>query len=76
MDRIAGLVEVNALYAVDARDETVAAGSLVDIGDLADNLVVLLDSEAGFGTTPTLDLVIQHRADADDSWANVPAAAL
>ena len=76
MDRLAGLIDVDALYAVDSRDETVTAGSAVDISGKADNLAVLLDAEAGTGTTPTLDLAIQHRQDSTDTWAAVPAAAL
>lgn len=76
MDQLAGLVDVNVLYAVDSRDETVAASDAVDIYDLAENLVVLLDAETGTGTDPTLDLAIQHREDASDDWAAVPAAAL
>lgn len=76
VDRLAGLVEFNALYSVDSRDETVEASDALDISDLSDNLLVVLDAEAGTGTSPTLDLAIQHRADDSDSWANVPAAAL
>lgn len=76
LDTLAGLVEINALYAVDSRDETVAAGTGIDISDHQGDLVVLLDVEAGTGTNPTLNLAIQHRADANDDWAAVPAAAL
>jgi hypothetical protein len=75
-DRLAGLAEVQALYSVDSRDETVVGGTAVDIDDLQGNLLVVLDAEAGTGTSPTLDLAIQHREDSDDDWANVPAAAL
>ena len=75
-DRLAGLVEVNALYAVDSRDETVAEGTGVDIKDMDGDPAVLLDVEAGTGTNPTLNLAIQHREDSDDTWAAVPTAAL
>lgn len=76
VDRLAGLTEFHELYPVDSRDETVTAGDAVDIGDLSDNLLVVLDAEAGTGTDPELDLAIQHRADDSDAWANVPADAL
>jgi hypothetical protein len=76
-DQLAGLAEISALYPIDSRDETVAAGAGVDIKDLDGNLLVLFDAEAGTGTsTPTLSLDIQHRADSADSWAAIPAAAL
>jgi hypothetical protein len=73
---LAGSVQLTALYPVDARDETVVAGEAVDVAPLEGDLVVLLDAEAGTGTTPTLNLAIQHRADASDSWGAVPADAL
>ena len=75
-DRLAGALNVHALYPVGTRDEAVLAGDGVTISGLEENLVVLLDSAAGTGTSPTLDLAIQHRADSSDSWADVPAAAL
>lgn len=76
MDQLAGLVRIQALYGAAERDTTVTASDGVDIKDLADNLVVALDSAAGTGTNPALALAIQHRADASDVWAAVPAAAL
>lgn len=75
MDRMSGLINVSALFAVAARTAT-ANGSGVDISGLADDLTVTLDSTAGDDADATLDLTIQHRADANDTWANVPAAAL
>lgn len=75
-DRLAGAANIHALYPVATRDEAVVAGDNVTIRGLDENLVVLLDSAAGTGTSPTLDLVLQHRADDSDSWADVPAAAL
>jgi len=76
MHDVAALMSVNALYAVDSRDETVVASSGVDITNIDDDLLVLLDVEAGTGTNPTLNLAIQHRQDSDDTWGAVPAAAL
>lgn len=75
-DRLAGALVVHALYPVAARDDGVVESSGVDVSGLAENLVVLLDSGAGGGADHTLDLVIEHRADADDTWTAVPAAAL
>lgn len=75
-DTFAGLVEVHVLYPVLSRDETVVAGDAVDISGLGENLLVALDSAAGTGTGPTLDLALQHRADVNDDWGAVPAAAL
>ncbi len=76
MDNLAGTVEVTALFVADERGAGAVEGSGVDIKDVAGNPVILLDAEAGSGTNPTLDLVIQHRADASDTWGAVPAAAL
>jgi hypothetical protein len=73
---LAGSVQISALYPVDSRDETVVAGDAVDIGALEGDLIALLDAEAGTGTTPTLNLALQHRTDANDSWGAVPADAL
>jgi hypothetical protein len=73
---LAGSVQITALYPVDSRDETVVAGDAVDISALEGDLITLLDVEAGTGTNPTLNLAIQHREDANDTWAAIPAAAL
>ena len=76
MDRMAGLVGVHALYPAKERGSDVVGGEGVSVTTLADNLVVLLDSDAGAGTDPSLALTIQHRAGEGDEWADVPAAAL
>ena len=76
MDRLAALTTIMPLYPAASRDDSVAEGDAVDVTTLADNLLVLLDSAAGSGTTPTLNLAIQHREDAADTWAAVPAEAL
>jgi hypothetical protein len=76
MNPLTGVIEVYALYPVDSRDESAAAGAAVDIAELQGDMRVVLDAEAGTGTAPTLDLALQHRADSADSWADIPAAAL
>lgn len=75
-DQLAGLLQLAALYAVGTRDDSTVESDGVDISGWADNPVVLLDSSAGAGADHTLDLTIEHRVDADDTWAAVPAAAL
>jgi L-fucose mutarotase/ribose pyranase (RbsD/FucU family) len=76
MDRMAGLVGVHALYPAKERGSDVLAGEGVSVTTLADNLVVVLDSDAGAGTDPSLTLAIQHRAGEGDPWVDVPAAVL
>lgn len=72
---ISGHLSLDALFTVDSRNAS-ANGTGVDISNVAGDPLVLLDVEAGTGTSPTLDLTIQHRTDSDDTWANVPTTAL
>ncbi len=74
-DQLAGLARVEALFAVALQKATSESDAL-DISGLAENLVVLLDSTAGDDADATLELTIQHRADATDAWDDVPAGAL
>ncbi|GAB4434175.1 MAG: hypothetical protein Kow00120_00370 [Anaerolineae bacterium] len=69
------LATIQTLFAVGARNATVQ-GNGVDISGLEGDLIVALDSTAGDDADATLDLTIEHRADATDAWAAVPAAAL
>ena len=69
-------VAITQMYASDSYDETVADGTAIDIDDMDGNMLVTIDAEAATGTTPTVNLAIQDRTDADDSWAAVTAAAL
>lgn len=74
-DQLAGLLQIDALFAVGLQDASVD-GDGVDISGLDGNLVVALDSTAGDDADATLTLTIEHRVDANDIWAAVPAAAL
>lgn len=53
-----------------ARTATVT-GSAVDIQLMSGRCAVILDSAAGTGTTPTLDVVIQDSDDGSTGWATV-----
>ena len=75
MNVISGLLSLTALFTADARSAS-ANGDAVDIKTILGDPLVLLDCEKGTGTSPTLDLTIQHREDSSDTWANIPAAAL
>jgi hypothetical protein len=52
---------------------TTNQGPSVDLAPYEGQLVLFLDSAAGTGTTPTLDVVLQDSADGS-SWANVSPA--
>lgn len=72
---ISGQLSLQAMFTADSRAAT-ANSDAVDISNTQGDLLVMLDTEAGTGTTPTLALTIQHRVDSDDSWANVASTAL
>ena len=67
---------IDAVYPVTTRDETVVESTVeVDTSGYDGNLLVLLDVETGTGTTPTLDMTIEHSHDGT-TFAQIPAAAL
>ena len=62
-----------ALHPTAARTAT-GQGSAVDIRDVEGDLAVTLDSAAGTGTTPTLDVKLQDSDDGSTGWADVSGA--
>jgi hypothetical protein len=72
---ISGHLSLDAMFTVVSRNAS-ANSDAEDISNVQGDPLVLLDAEAGTGTTPTLALTIQHRVNSDDSWANVPSTAL
>lgn len=66
--------DLKQLIPVATRAATVE-GSAVDIDEYEGNLAVVLDSGAA-SAGDTMDLTIEERADATDTWAAVPADAL
>lgn len=57
------------------RRTSTAQGSALDISRLEGNLEVIASVTAVSGTNPTLDITIEERVDADDTWAAIPDAA-
>jgi hypothetical protein len=71
---INGQTQLDNLAPTAARTTT-GTGSAVDVRGLKGIAAIVLDSAAGTGTTPTLDLVIQDSPDGTTGWANVTGAA-
>lgn len=71
---ISGVLTQNALHPTAARTTT-TNGSAVDVRAQKGIAAVLLDSAAGTGTTPTLDVKIQDSADGSTGWADIAGAA-
>ena len=71
----ASLLTVKRLLPAAAIAAT-ANGEPVDISAVEHNLLLVLDSAAGDGTTPTLAVTLEERASSADSWGAVPADAL
>lgn len=69
---IAGQLTLTALLATAARTAT-ANGTGVDCRALRGRALVILDSAAGTGTTPTLDVKLQDSAD-NSSFADITGA--
>jgi hypothetical protein len=70
---INGVVTLNSLHPTAARTTT-TNGSAVDVRSQKGIAPVILDSAAGTGTSPTLDVKIQDSADGSTSWADVTGA--
>lgn len=64
----------NALVGAGAARRTSSSeGASIDIKRLEGNLLLALSSSApSSGSNPTLDVTVEERADANDSWAPVP----
>ena len=73
MQEILG-VSVLSLFDPAARTATVN-GSAVDILDYEGFAAAILQSAAGTGTTPTLDVKLQDSADGSTGWADITGAA-
>ena len=73
MQEILG-VSVLSLFDPAARTATVN-GSAVDILDYDGFAAGILQSAAGTGTTPTLDVKLQDSADGSTGWADIAGAA-
>ena len=70
------ILGVSVLSLLDPADRgTSANGSAVDILDYEGQAAAILQSAAGTGTTPTLDVKIQDSADGSTGWADVTGAA-
>ena len=73
MQEILG-VSVLSLFDPAAHTATVN-GSAVDILDYEGHAAAILQSAAGTGTTPTLDVKLQDSADGSTDWQDVSGAA-
>ncbi len=71
-----GSLQIAALLSVDERGFGATEAAALDISGIEGDIHLVLDAEAGQGTNPTLDLVVQHRVDSTDTWGAVPAASL
>lgn len=63
-----------ALLAAASRNAT-ANGSAVNLLDYDGLAAVVLNSAAGTGTSPTLDVKLQHSDDGSTGWADITGAA-
>ena len=72
---IASRLDVVALLVAASRSAD-ADGPAVDIDGYESNMLVVLDSTATAAPGDTLDVTLEERVDATDSWAAVPADAL
>lgn len=61
-------------HATAARTAT-GNGSAVDCGEYDGDLVLVLDSAAGAGTNPTLDIKLQSSATSNGTYADISGAA-
>lgn len=59
--------------AAAARRTSSSEGDALDIKRLEGNIMLVLSASApSSGSSPTLDVTVEERADANDSWAPVP----
>ena len=66
---------IGSLFGADSRTAT-ANGSSFDLqgsNDAEGEAIVILDSEAGSGTSPTLDVKLQESSD-DSTWSDISGA--
>lgn len=71
---IGGVLTLHNVLPTAARNST-ANGSAVDVRARRGVGALVLDSAAGTGTTPTLDVKIQDSDDGSTGWADVSGAA-
>ena len=70
------ILGVSVLSLFDPADRSATAnGSSVDILNYEGQAAAILQSAAGTGTTPTLDVKLQDSADGSTGWADVTGAA-
>ena len=77
MNNIGDLAVLVNVLPTAARTST-ANGTAVNLNTanmLEGEAVLVLDSAAGGGTTPTLDVTIEHSVDGSTGWTAVPGAA-
>ncbi len=70
---INGVLTANALHPTAARTAT-TNGSAVDVRSQKGIAAIILDSAAGTGTTPTMDVKIQDSANGSTGWADISGA--
>lgn len=61
---------LTAVHPTAARTTT-GQGSAVDLREYAGDVAMILDSAAGSGTTPTLDVTLEDSADGSTGWGAV-----
>lgn len=70
------ILGASVLSLFDPADRSATAnGSAVDILNYEGQAAAILQSAAGTGTTPTLDVKLQDSADGSTGWADVTGAA-
>ena len=70
------ILGASVLSLLDPADRTATAnGPAVDILDYEGYAAAILQSAAGTGTTPTLDVKLQDSADGSTGWADIAGAA-
>ena len=70
------ILGVSVLSLLDPADRSATVnGSAADILDYEGHAAAILQSAAGTGTTPTLDVKLQDSADGSTGWADITGAA-
>jgi hypothetical protein len=63
-----------SMHPTAARTATGNGAVAPDLRDIEGEIAILLDSAAGTGTTPTLDVKIQDSADGSTGWTDIAGA--
>ena len=70
------ILGASVLSLLDPADRSATVnGSAADILDYEGHVAAILQSAAGTGTTPTLDVKLQDSADGSTGWADIAGAA-